>query len=129
MATRACRKPADGVGDGRFEISTQVRAVHASRGTAFDLGGGPAYPHGDEQLHAPWRIEYILAPKNPPGEDSVFKKIGDATDDEGEPGGDRPGPALLRAPQQLPVQRWSSDRCRIGRCRAWRISPTRRCSK
>ncbi len=35
-----------------------------------------------EQLHAPWRIEYILAPKNPPGEDSVFKKIGDATDDE-----------------------------------------------
>lgn len=35
-----------------------------------------------EHLHAPWRIEYILAPKNSTGEDSVFKRIGDATDDE-----------------------------------------------
>lgn len=36
-----------------------------------------------EQLHAPWRIEYILAPKTPPGEASVFKRIADDSDDEG----------------------------------------------
>jgi ATP adenylyltransferase len=35
-----------------------------------------------EPLHAPWRIEYILAPKVPAGEDSVFKRIADASDDE-----------------------------------------------
>lgn len=35
-----------------------------------------------EHLHAPWRIEYILGPKALPGEDSVFKRIADATDDE-----------------------------------------------
>ena len=35
-----------------------------------------------EPLHAPWRIEYILAPKVPVGEDSVFKRIADASDDE-----------------------------------------------
>jgi ATP adenylyltransferase len=35
-----------------------------------------------EQLHAPWRIEYILAPKTRPGEASVFKEIADASDDE-----------------------------------------------
>lgn len=36
-----------------------------------------------EHLHAPWRIEYILAPKTPPGEASVFKRIADDSDDEG----------------------------------------------
>ena len=37
-----------------------------------------------EHLHAPWRIEYILAPKHPPGdgEVSVFKRIADDADDE-----------------------------------------------
>jgi ATP adenylyltransferase len=35
-----------------------------------------------EHLHAPWRIEYILAPKTPRGEDLVFKRIADASDDE-----------------------------------------------
>lgn len=34
-----------------------------------------------EHLHAPWRIEYILAPKVPPGEDSVFRKIAEASED------------------------------------------------
>ena len=37
-----------------------------------------------EQLHAPWRIEYILAPKTPSGDGtvSVFKQIAEAADDE-----------------------------------------------
>jgi ATP adenylyltransferase len=35
-----------------------------------------------EQLHAPWRIEYILAPKPEPGRDSVFTRIAQSNDDE-----------------------------------------------
>ena len=35
-----------------------------------------------EPLHAPWRIEYILAPKVPAGEASVFKRIADSSEDE-----------------------------------------------
>src|SRR5262245_30973684 len=47
----------------------------------------PSLPGGDrvepmEHLHAPWRIEYILAPKPQPGEPSVFKQIADSGDDE-----------------------------------------------
>src|SRR5690606_2021412 len=35
-----------------------------------------------EQLHAPWRIDYILAPKPPAGTASVFKAIADSSEDE-----------------------------------------------
>jgi ATP adenylyltransferase len=35
-----------------------------------------------EHLHAPWRIEYILSPKTPPGDVSVFRQIADSSDDE-----------------------------------------------
>jgi ATP adenylyltransferase len=35
-----------------------------------------------EHLHAPWRIEYILAPKSGPGEVSVFTRIAQSNDDE-----------------------------------------------
>ena len=36
-----------------------------------------------EVLHAPWRIDYILAPKRPapPGEPSLFTQIGQSNDD------------------------------------------------
>src|ERR1043165_6069393 len=34
-----------------------------------------------ESLHAPWRIEYILAPKSPPAETSLFVQIGQSSDD------------------------------------------------
>ena len=34
-----------------------------------------------ESLHAPWRIEYILAPK-PPTPESLFARIGQSSDDE-----------------------------------------------
>ena len=34
-----------------------------------------------ESLHAPWRIEYILAPKPAPSEESLFTRIGLANDD------------------------------------------------
>jgi len=34
-----------------------------------------------ETLHAPWRIEYILAPKPNPAEDSVFTRIAQSNDD------------------------------------------------
>jgi ATP adenylyltransferase len=35
-----------------------------------------------ESLHAPWRIEYILAPKPPAGGDSLFTTIAQSSDDE-----------------------------------------------
>jgi ATP adenylyltransferase len=35
-----------------------------------------------EQLHAPWRIGYILAPKALPQDQSIFAHIGMANDDE-----------------------------------------------
>src|SRR4051794_12022143 len=34
-----------------------------------------------EPLHAPWRIEYILAPKSPDADD-LFVRIGQSSDDE-----------------------------------------------
>ena len=34
-----------------------------------------------ETLYAPWRIEYILAPKPPPGEGSLFTRIGQSNED------------------------------------------------
>ena len=36
-----------------------------------------------EPLHAPWRIEYILAPKPPPAGESLFTRIAQSNDDEG----------------------------------------------
>jgi ATP adenylyltransferase len=35
-----------------------------------------------ENLHAPWRIQYILAPKPPAGEESLFARIARSSDDE-----------------------------------------------
>jgi ATP adenylyltransferase len=35
-----------------------------------------------EPLHAPWRIDYILAPKTPPGDGSLFTTIAQSSDDE-----------------------------------------------
>ena len=35
-----------------------------------------------EHLHAPWRIEYILAPKNHPSDTSIFTRIAQSNDDE-----------------------------------------------
>lgn len=35
-----------------------------------------------EPLHAPWRIEYILGPKEPPGADSVFTRVAQSGEDE-----------------------------------------------
>ena len=34
-----------------------------------------------EHLHAPWRIDYILGPKEPQGDDSLFTRIGQSNDD------------------------------------------------
>jgi ATP adenylyltransferase len=34
-----------------------------------------------ESLHAPWRIEYILAPKPPPTDESLFTRIAQSNDD------------------------------------------------
>jgi ATP adenylyltransferase len=36
-----------------------------------------------ETLHAPWRIEYILAPKSAPTEESIFTTIAQSGDDIG----------------------------------------------
>jgi ATP adenylyltransferase len=35
-----------------------------------------------EHLHAPWRIEYILAPKRPPADGSIFAEIACSSNDE-----------------------------------------------
>ncbi|MSU62932.1 MAG: HIT domain-containing protein [Pedosphaera sp.] len=35
-----------------------------------------------EALHAPWRIPYILAPKPPPSDVSLFSRIAQSSDDE-----------------------------------------------
>lgn len=35
-----------------------------------------------ESLHAPWRIQYILGPKAPPSEVSLFTSIGQGSNDE-----------------------------------------------
>jgi ATP adenylyltransferase len=35
-----------------------------------------------DPLHAPWRIEYILAPKPPSGDFSLFARIAQSSDDE-----------------------------------------------
>jgi ATP adenylyltransferase len=35
-----------------------------------------------EQLYAPWRIQYIRVPKPPPGDDSVFTRIAQSSDDD-----------------------------------------------
>lgn len=35
-----------------------------------------------ESLHAPWRIDYILGPKSPIGDQSLFTRIAQSSDDE-----------------------------------------------
>ncbi len=35
-----------------------------------------------DPLHAPWRIEYILAPKTEPGKESIFSRIAQSSEDE-----------------------------------------------
>jgi ATP adenylyltransferase len=52
-----------------------------------------------EMLHAPWRIEYILAPKPPPSDGSLFTTIAQSSDDIANHviARDRTGFALLNA--------------------------------
>lgn len=47
----------------------------------FDIPVFCHYASGMESLHAPWRIEYILAPK-PPRIESLFTDISQSNDDE-----------------------------------------------
>jgi ATP adenylyltransferase len=35
-----------------------------------------------ESLHAPWRIQYILAPKSPSSDSSLFTRLAQSSDDE-----------------------------------------------
>lgn len=35
-----------------------------------------------DSLHAPWRIDYILGPKSPVSDQSLFTRIGQSSDDE-----------------------------------------------
>ena len=46
---------------------------------------GPGHCPPMDVLHAPWRIDYILAPKSPaqPGESSLFTRIAQSDDDIG----------------------------------------------
>ena len=47
----------------------------------FDFRYAANYCSAMESLHAPWRIEYILAPK-PLQDDSLFSRIAQSNDDE-----------------------------------------------
>ena len=51
----------------------------------FDFRQPPSYARGMESLHAPWRIEYILAPKEPlpEGGESLFTRLAQSGDDVG----------------------------------------------
>jgi ATP adenylyltransferase len=49
---------------------------------AFDIQIPDYYGLIMETLHAPWRIQYILAPKPPPSESSLFTRIAQSHDDE-----------------------------------------------
>ena len=35
-----------------------------------------------DHLHAPWRIDYILAPKQPKSDASLFTRIAESSEDE-----------------------------------------------
>lgn len=48
----------------------------------FDNREPSPYVAGMESLHAPWRIEYILAPKPAPSDESLFTRIAQSSDDE-----------------------------------------------
>jgi len=48
---------------------------------AFDFSKPASYPPAMESLHAPWRIQYILAPKPPVSEESLFVRIAQSGDD------------------------------------------------
>ena len=52
------------------------------RNTSFDIRAWRFYSAGMDILHAPWRIEYILAPK-PKRDESLFVTIAQSSDDEG----------------------------------------------
>ena len=49
-------------------------------GSVFDFAIPGEYSARMEQLHAPWRIEYLLAPK-PKLEESLFTRIAQSDDD------------------------------------------------
>jgi ATP adenylyltransferase len=49
---------------------------------AFDILAGRDYHRPMESLCAPWRIQYILAPKPPPSDTSIFARIAQDNDDE-----------------------------------------------
>lgn len=48
----------------------------------FDFRLGLIQDSPMESLHAPWRIDYILSPKSPPGDESLFTRIARSQDDE-----------------------------------------------
>jgi ATP adenylyltransferase len=55
---------------------------HGSPLAVFDFARAASYCSAMDSLHAPWRIEYILAPK-PVLDESVFTGIAQSSDDAG----------------------------------------------
>ena len=47
----------------------------------FDIVSREVYHRPMESLSAPWRIQYILAPKPPPSDTSIFARIAQDSDD------------------------------------------------
>lgn len=68
----------------RAEWEARPGGGGAFRGAAGSLTGWDRLISvgGMEVLHAPWRIRYILAPKPPAGDGSLFTRIAQSNDDE-----------------------------------------------
>lgn len=65
-----------------LSVDWDVPQLRFAEGFLFSSFGKPDRLGPVEHLHAPWRIEYILGPKIPRGDVSVFKRIADDSDDE-----------------------------------------------
>jgi hypothetical protein len=71
---RACRR--------LFRYGQSPESGQKRPNTSFDIRLRRFYSARMDSLHAPWRIEYILAPK-PQLEESLFTTIAQSSDDAG----------------------------------------------
>jgi ATP adenylyltransferase len=60
-----------------------LRSIRAAIRAALTAASPLASLRRMEQLYAPWRIQYIRAPKPPPGDTSIFTQIAQSSNDLG----------------------------------------------
>ena len=66
----------------KARADSRPTAARAARTAPFDFDRASSYCSAMDSLHAPWRIEYILAPK-PVLDESLFTSIAQSSDDAG----------------------------------------------